>query len=222
MFISGSLYLSEVFTDPSEFAVWLNELGMNMRPCLSMETQPVSFFILGGGRRYPVFQLWIPLELGLSLYKCPGWLYAIRAKTHQMSQAVCWPQLYIPLHASSRYLLSIFFILISQGMKMTTKLQAKRANFRQSYTGEAMIRNLLILYLSNGVLGRGEDPIHTHRTLIMASQVISISKTKVALYFPCVLTRQYITVCPLCYEFCIPFWRQTLMNPRLASNSQYT
>lgn len=58
--------------------------------------------------------------------------------------------------------------------------------------------------------------------LIMASQVISISKTKAAPYFPCVLTRQYITVCTLCYGFCIPFWRQTLMNPRLASNSQYT
>lgn len=50
-------------------------------------------------------------------------------------------------------------------MKMTTKLQAKRANFRQSYIGEAMIRNLLIHNLGNGVLGRGEDPIHTHRTL---------------------------------------------------------
>lgn len=70
-----------------------------------------------------------------------------------------------PLHASSRYLLSIFFILISQGMKMTTKLQAKRANFLQSYTGEAVVRNPLIHNLGNGVLGRGKDPIHTHRTL---------------------------------------------------------
>ena len=42
-------------------------------------------------------------------------------------------QHHLPLHSSkSQHLLSIFFILISQGMKMTTKLQARRANFRHS------------------------------------------------------------------------------------------
>lgn len=46
------------------------------------------------------------------------------------SQAAGTPS---PPHSPERpHLLSIFFILISQGMKMTMKLQARRANFRQS------------------------------------------------------------------------------------------
>lgn len=41
-----------------------------------------------------------------------------------------------PLHPSGcQHLLSIFFILISQGMKTTTKLLARRASFRQSCGG---------------------------------------------------------------------------------------
>lgn len=56
------------------------------------------------------------------------------------SQATGTPS---PPHSSERpHLLSIFFILISQGMKMTMKLQARRANFRQSCKGESRVREL--------------------------------------------------------------------------------
>lgn len=138
---------------------------MNMRPCLSMETQPVSFSILGDGEGTRSSNSESYLSWASS---CPS---ALVDSTPQGPRPTRCLRLCAghgctsPLHASSRYLLSIFFILISQGMKMTTKLQAKRANFLQSYTGEAVVRNPLIHNLGNGVLGRGKDPIHTHRTL---------------------------------------------------------
>jgi hypothetical protein len=65
---------------------------------------------------------------------CPmwaGWHLLWDQDQDRCSQAVNRPRV-LPSFPEYRHLLSIFFILISQGMKVTTKLQASRANFRQS------------------------------------------------------------------------------------------
>ena len=120
---------------PFEFVLCLrHELTEN---CRATGERGTVFIPGGGGHRHCVFHLHGPMSSLGQHYICKGLrLLSVRSGTYQTRlrphRCLATGPASPPHSSKCQHLLSIFFILISQGMKMTTKLQARRANFRHS------------------------------------------------------------------------------------------